>query len=97
MLFCYNIKQFKIALMPLIYRMEFIHHPYQPGETIAAIATPPGKGGVAIIRISGDCALDIAEKVFSGPCAPIAPIQPILGRCAIPEERISTMFCFCRC
>jgi tRNA modification GTPase len=47
--------------------MEFIHEPYQAGETIAAIATPPGEGGVAIIRISGTQALEIAAKVFSGP------------------------------
>ncbi len=47
--------------------MEFIHQPYIPGETIAAIATPPGEGGVAIIRISGNLALDVASKVFSGP------------------------------
>lgn len=47
--------------------MEFIHSPYQPGETIAAIATPPGEGGVAIIRISGKESLDIAAKIFSGP------------------------------
>lgn len=47
--------------------MKFIHQPYYPGETIAAIATPPGEGGVAIIRISGTQALDIAAQVFSGP------------------------------
>lgn len=47
--------------------MEFIHQPYEPGETIAAVATPPGEGGVAIIRISGKRALDVAAKVFSGP------------------------------
>lgn len=47
--------------------MEFVHQSYYPGETIAAIATPPGEGGVAIIRISGDQALDIGAKVFSGP------------------------------
>ncbi len=47
--------------------MEFIHQPYQPGETIAAIATPPGDGGVAIIRISGQHALGVAERIFSGP------------------------------
>ena len=47
--------------------MEFIHQSYQPGETVAAIATPPGEGGVAIIRISGNDALEIASKVFSGP------------------------------
>lgn len=47
--------------------MEFVHQPYQPDETIAAIATPPGEGGVAIIRISGKEALDVASRVFSGP------------------------------
>lgn len=47
--------------------MEFIHQPYHPGETIAAIATPPGEGGVAIIRLSGKEALAVASKVFSGP------------------------------
>lgn len=47
--------------------MDFIHHPYQPGETIAAIATPPGEGGVAIIRISGNDAFQVATRVFSGP------------------------------
>ncbi|MBA3957450.1 MAG: tRNA uridine-5-carboxymethylaminomethyl(34) synthesis GTPase MnmE [Parachlamydiaceae bacterium] len=47
--------------------MDFIHDPYQPGETIAAVTTPPGEGGVAIIRISGDRAVDVAANVFSGP------------------------------
>jgi tRNA modification GTPase len=47
--------------------MEFIHRPYQPGETIAAIATPPGEGGIAVIRISGKEALNVAERLFSGP------------------------------
>lgn len=47
--------------------MEFVHHTYYPGETIAAIATPPGEGGVAMIRISGSQALDVAARVFSGP------------------------------
>lgn len=47
--------------------MEFIHQPYIPGETIAAVATPPGEGGVAIVRISGKLALKTAARVFSGP------------------------------
>lgn len=34
------------------------------GKTIAAISTPSGKGGVAIIRISGDEAVEIASRVF---------------------------------
>lgn len=32
--------------------------------TIAAIATPPGKGGIAIIRLSGPLAEDLLKKVF---------------------------------
>ena len=46
---------------------HYIHSPYQPEETIAAIATPPGEGGVAIIRICGSHALDVADRIFSGP------------------------------
>ncbi len=46
--------------------MHFIHRPYQKGETIAAVATPPGEGGVAIVRISGSRAIEVAEKVYSG-------------------------------
>ncbi len=33
-------------------------------NTIAAIATPMTNSGIGIIRISGDQALDIIEKVF---------------------------------
>ncbi|MBQ8320057.1 MAG: tRNA uridine-5-carboxymethylaminomethyl(34) synthesis GTPase MnmE [Clostridia bacterium] len=33
-------------------------------ENIAAIATAPGKGGVAIVRVSGKDALALAEKAF---------------------------------
>ena len=34
------------------------------GDTISAVSTPRGKGGVAILRISGPQALSVAEKVF---------------------------------
>ena len=34
-------------------------------DTIAAISTPYGKGGVAMIRISGEEALTVAEKIFT--------------------------------
>ncbi len=33
-------------------------------ETIAAIATAPGEAGIGIIRLSGDKALEILEKIF---------------------------------
>lgn len=35
------------------------------GTTIAAVATPPGDGGVAIIRLSGPKAISYANAVFS--------------------------------
>jgi tRNA modification GTPase len=34
------------------------------GNVIAANSTPPGKGGVAVIRMSGEGAFEIAKKVF---------------------------------
>ncbi len=46
--------------------MTFQDRPYQPGDTVAAIATAPGTAGSHIIRIAGDQALAVAEKVFSG-------------------------------
>ena len=33
-------------------------------ETIAAISTPIGSGGIAVIRISGENAVEIADRVF---------------------------------
>ena len=33
-------------------------------DTIAAIATPPGSGGIGIVRISGDGAIPIATRLF---------------------------------
>ena len=36
-------------------------------DTIAAIATAPGEGAIAIIRISGQDAFAVADKVFSRP------------------------------
>ena len=37
----------------------------RPEDTIAAVATAPGQGGIGIIRISGSQAEDILQKVFS--------------------------------
>ena len=33
-------------------------------DTIAAIATPPGEGGIGIVRVSGEQAFPIAERLF---------------------------------
>ncbi len=52
-------------------------------DTVAAISTPPGKGGVALIRISGAEADAVAERVFetaSGrPYSEIAPRYQTYG------------------
>lgn len=36
-------------------------------ETIAAISTPPGEGGISVIRISGDKSIEIADSIFKSP------------------------------
>ncbi len=48
-------------------------------DTIAAVATPPGRGGVGIIRISGPNVREIAAAV--------------LGRCPPPREATYLPFC----
>lgn len=47
--------------------MDISQHLYNTKDTISAITTPPGEGGVAIIRISGPNAIAIGDKVFSRP------------------------------
>jgi tRNA modification GTPase len=36
-------------------------------DTIAAIATPPGEGGIGIVRVSGSLAISIVSKIFKSP------------------------------
>jgi tRNA modification GTPase len=35
-------------------------------DTIAAISTPPGEGAIALVRISGASAIEIADEIFRG-------------------------------
>ena len=35
-------------------------------QTICAISTPYGVGGFAVIRVSGDDAIAIVDRIFSG-------------------------------
>ena len=45
---------------------------FSPHDTIVAIATPPGRGGIGVVRISGPAAQDIARAVLA--CrSPLAP------------------------
>jgi tRNA modification GTPase len=43
-------------------------------DTIAAISTPPGRGGIGIVRLSGPQAAEIAAA--AGPAAPAAGARP---------------------
>ncbi|MGH2487089.1 MAG: hypothetical protein ACRDHE_13855, partial [Ktedonobacterales bacterium] len=38
--------------------------PYPSDDTIAAIATPPGVGGIGIVRLSGADAYTVALAIF---------------------------------
>jgi len=37
-----------------------------PGETIAAISTAAGEAAIALVRVSGEHAIEVADKVFRG-------------------------------
>ena len=62
------------------------------GNVIAAISTPPGKGGVAVIRMSGSGSFEIAEKVFlpssQKKIADYPARTQIYGYIILNEERI---------
>ncbi len=63
-------------------------HCYSQEETIAAIATPPGEGGVAVIRISGKEAIAIAAKIFSGKVAMFESHRAYFGKVLSLEKEI---------
>lgn len=62
---------------------------YDIHDTIAAISTPLGKGGVAVIRISGPEAVAVAERVFrprfKSSLTQYAPRTAIWGDVVVPE------------
>ena len=61
------------------------------GDTIAAISTARGKGGVALLRISGPDAVSICEKLFlpkSGKkLSEYAPRTAVFGSIYAPDDR----------
>src|SRR5437762_9051417 len=40
--------------------------PFVPGDTIAAISTAAGEGAIALVRISGVKAIEVADQIFHG-------------------------------
>lgn len=59
-------------------------------DTIIAIATPVGYGGIGIVRLSGDKSLPIAKKIFKPKKknTRIQPLRPILGNLYHFEEKL---------
>lgn len=47
-------------------------------DTIAAISTPPGEGAISIVRLSGEDAVKIANKVFKGKNLEKVPTHTII-------------------
>lgn len=72
---------FPIAGMGIGGKLGCLNFPLMSNSTIAAIATAPGTGAVALIRVSGGSALDVAGRVFSGrPRDSWIPRQQHFGR-----------------
>jgi tRNA modification GTPase len=42
-------------------------------DTIVALATPPGRGAIGVIRLSGPEAFEIADQLFSGKKLSVQP------------------------
>jgi len=61
-------------------------------HTIAAISTPPGKGGVALIRVSGSDAAAVADRIFTPmqgePISARPPRRAVYGTIHTPDGRL---------
>lgn len=44
-------------------------------STIAAVSTPRGAGGISVIRISGENALGVSDKIFTSVSSKLAPSE----------------------
>ncbi len=61
--------------------MTFSTSQHFVSDTITAIATAPGKGGVGIVRVSGPMAANIAQQIVAGALTPrLAKYGPFLDR-----------------
>ena len=59
-------------------------------DTIAAISTPPGEGAIALVRVSGANAIEVADKIFHGkePPSEFEPRVQHLGEIFGPEDQL---------
>lgn len=57
---------------------------FSPDDTIVAIATPPGRGGIGVVRISGPDAARVAQAL-TGRAAALGPRHATLARIAAAD------------
>ena len=57
-----------------------MQHTLISSDTICAVATPPGSGGVALIRISGSEAIGIVDQIFT--CSELRSLERAKARTA---------------
>ena len=64
-----------------------------PGETIAAISTPLGEGAIAIVRVSGEEAIAVADRIFHGSEKPseFPPHAQRLGEIAVGHRVVDQL------
>jgi tRNA modification GTPase len=53
-------------------------------DTVVAIATPPGRGGIGVVRLSGPAACPIGRRLVGG-TAPLVPRQATFARVTDPD------------
>src|SRR5579863_6864734 len=58
---------------------------YELNDTIVAIATPAGTGGLGIVRLSGGNALEIARQLFVSPHPLSSKRQMLFGKFKNPH------------
>ncbi|HEV8316545.1 MAG TPA: tRNA uridine-5-carboxymethylaminomethyl(34) synthesis GTPase MnmE [Vicinamibacterales bacterium] len=64
---------------------------FSPDDTIVAIATPPGRGGLGVVRLSGPCSRVIAG-VLLDPGTALAPRHATFTRVRGVDDVIATLF-----
>ena len=64
---------------------------FSPDDTIVAIATPPGRGGIGVVRISGPSSDDIARAVLNR-SEPLQSRHATFARMRDTDEVIATRF-----
>lgn len=66
---------------------ELLMYQYNDSDTICAISTAPGCGGIAVIRVSGPDAISIVDKIWRGkPLSSVGTHTAHLGTITDPEN-----------